>query len=54
MTKDEAIKALRSAGEIGDVEIAHSHADTILCMFLISLGYADVVGEYESIEKWYA
>ncbi|MDA1029707.1 MAG: hypothetical protein O3B41_11745 [Bacteroidetes bacterium] len=31
----------------------HQEADSILCEFLIKLGYGNVVDEYEKVEKWY-
>lgn len=37
-----------------DPEIAHIEADDILCNFLKELGYADIVIEYEKIEKWFS
>lgn len=54
MTKDEAIAKLIECQKDGDVECAHSDADDILCDFLKSLGHADVVEEYEKVEKWFA
>jgi hypothetical protein len=37
-----------------DPEAAHSEADDVLCGLLKSLGYADVVAEWEKVERWYA
>ena len=54
MTKDEAIKRLKEEQDDGDIEGAHMNADAILCSLLSSLGYSDVVEEYEKISKWYA
>lgn len=39
---------------IGDIEIAHIEADGVLKALLNSLGYEDVVKEWEKVEKWYA
>ena len=55
MSKEEAIAQLlecQSANAAASGE--QFAADRILCQFLISLGYADVVAEYEKVEKWYA
>ena len=54
MTSKEVIKELIEEQENGDYEIAHSIADDILCEFLVSLGYEDVVAEYNLVGKWYA
>ena len=45
----EQLKALQSNP---DKEAAHSQADKILCDLLNSLGYDDVVKEFENLEKW--
>lgn len=45
------LKALQSNS---DIEAAHNQADKILCDLLNSLGYDDVVKEFENLEKWYA
>lgn len=52
--RQKAIGELKKWQGNTDKEIAHSEADDILCAFLISLGYKDVVSEWEKIEKWYA
>ena len=55
MTREEAINELRECEKmVSDPEGAHSMADDILCKLLISLGYQDVVDEWDKIEKWYA
>lgn len=54
MTREEAIQSLKDEQESDDTEIAHCNADEILCDLLKSLGYGDVVSEYEKINKWYA
>ena len=43
----------RELGE-KDTEMAHVHADDVLCDLLIVLGYDEVVSEWEKIPKWYA
>ena len=54
MTKDEAIERLIECQDNGDTENAHSVADDVLCHLLITLGYGDVVIEYQKVNKWYA
>lgn len=54
MTKEEAIQKLKLQQLSDDPEVAHSIADDILCELLKSLGYEDVVIEWEQIDKWYA
>lgn len=48
------IKELKSLSDICDEEVAHLKADKILCNLLSELGYADVVEQYNEIEKRYA
>lgn len=54
MTREEAIAALKVEQASGDIELAHSSADDILCALLKALGYEDVVIEYEKVDKWFA
>ena len=55
MTSKNAIRRLkRQQSEDIDTEIAHGVADDILCEFLVSLSYEDVVAEYNLVGKWYA
>lgn len=54
MTRQEAIDALKDEQQSGDTEIAHCSADDVLCDLLKSLGYQDVVDEYDKVKKWYA
>ena len=49
MKREEAIDQLREIQEIADIEVAHRLADDILCRLLHSLGYADVVAEYNKV-----
>jgi hypothetical protein len=53
-TKEKAIEMLRQEQQNFDTEVAHANADAILCKLLISLGYTDVVDEYNKVKKWYA
>lgn len=54
MTREEAIERLKSWQGPTDIEIAHGEADDVLCELLVSLGYQDVVDEWEKVDKWYA
>lgn len=54
MTREQAIAALKDCQTSGDTEATHSEADKVLCKFLTALGYADVVSEWEKVDKWYA
>lgn len=50
----DVISKLKALQSNSDVEAAHNQADKILCDLLNSLGYDDVVKEFENLEKWYA
>lgn len=50
----KAIEALKQVQKNTDPESAHPKADEVLCDLLNSLGYADVVAEYENVRRWYA
>jgi hypothetical protein len=58
MTREEALKALvdiqQEEKKSRDYEMTHVDADSVLCQLLFSLGYGDVVTEYQRINKWYA
>lgn len=54
MSRYEAIAKLKILQLLRDKEIAHCNADYVICELLKSLGYEDVVKEYEEIDKWYA
>jgi hypothetical protein len=54
MTREEAIARLKELQTGGDIEAEHSDADEVICMLLVSLGYQDVVDEWNKVEKWYA
>lgn len=54
MTREGAVVILRELGRCNDTEAAHADADKVLCELLTSLGYTDVVAEYEKIEKRFA
>jgi hypothetical protein len=51
--KQIAIERLKEA-DLLDTELGHIKADEILCDLLKSLGYEDVVVEFNKIGKWYA
>lgn len=40
--------------EADDTEVAHCLADEVLCDLLESLGYVELVEEFNNLEKWYA
>ncbi len=48
------IRRLKEEQENLDTEMAHWHADKILCEILKELGHHDIVAEYEKVDKWYA
>lgn len=54
MTREEAIEKLRALQTSHDPESDHSEADKVICDLLTSLGYEDVVCEYDHVDKWYA
>lgn len=54
MSKEQAIEELKKAQNMRDPEVAHTTADNVLCDLLTALGHADVVAEFEKIDKWYA
>ena len=53
MKRTEATDQLREIQEINDLKVAHRLADDILCRLVQSLGYGDVVAEYNRVGKWY-
>lgn len=54
MTREEAISALKKAQRKLDEEATHVEADEVLCSLLRSIGYHDVVDEWDLVPKWYA
>ena len=52
--RDVALDMLAHIQTIDDKEVAHIQADAVLINMLTALGFADVVREYEKVEKWYA
>ena len=54
MTKEKAIETLQMLQQSHDTELAHIDADDVLCELLKSLGYEDVVSEYQKVDKWFA
>ncbi|MDR7940104.1 hypothetical protein RIU82_09135 [Enterobacter soli] len=54
MTSKEAIAKLRTLQEGYDPESDHAEADKVICDLLTSLGYEDVVIEFDRVDKWYA
>mgnify|MGYP001356994692 FL=1 len=54
MNKETAIETLQMLQQSHDTEMAHIDADDILCQLLETLGYEDVVSEYQKVNKWFA
>lgn len=54
MDRQQAIDRLKEQQGSGDIEAAHIIADEIICQLLISLGYEDVIAEYNKFYLWYA
>lgn len=54
MDRQQAIDRLKEQQGSGDIEAAHIIADEIICQLLTSLGYEDVIAEYNKIDMWYA
>lgn len=54
MTREEAIVKLRALHTSYDPESDHAEADKVLCELLTTLGYEDVVIEFDNVDKWYA
>ena len=53
MTPEEAIDQIKAL-QNDDPESAHIEADSILCQLLQSLGFSEVVDEFDKLRKWYA
>ena len=49
-----AKKILKELAESGDYEVAHAHADDLLCDVLRTMGHHSLVDAYEKVGKWYA
>jgi len=54
MTRENAIAKLKNMQTEDDPEADHLDADRVLCSLLKTLGYQDVVAEWEKVKKWYA
>ena len=54
ISEESAILAIQTECFTDDEEIDHKRADAILCEFLRSLGYNDLVDEFDRVHKWYA
>ena len=54
VTPETAVDILTRINEVSDTEMAHIHADNVLCALLRNLGYNDIVNTYERINKWYS
>jgi hypothetical protein len=51
--KNELKEITKVAEEDGNYDTAHEQADELLCKLLISLGYEEVVNEWQKVPKWY-
>lgn len=49
-----SINQLKTCQKMEDREKAHVEADQVLCALLVSLGYEDVVEQFNKCHKWYA
>ena len=47
-------RKMKEAQENENPAMAHAVAEDILCELLRNLGYADVVEEWDKVERWYA
>ena len=54
MDETHALAILTVLKDHKDTEVAHSTADETLCLFLVHLGYTDIVEAWKKIPKWYA
>ena len=54
VTPETAVDILTRIDAVFDIEMAHIHADAVLCTLLRNLGYDDIVDAYESIDKLYS
>ena len=54
MSREEALARLKELQSIRDIEMAHAYADDVICDLLKSLGYEDVIIEYDKVDKWFA
>ncbi|MDU5474333.1 hypothetical protein [Pantoea sp.] len=54
MSREEALARLKELQTLGDIELAHAYADDVICDLLKSMGYEDVVIEYDKVDKWFA
>jgi hypothetical protein len=56
MTRKQAVKELKKlqAKSEDDAESAHVDADDVLCKLLTTLGYGDVVEEFNKVDRWYS
>ena len=54
VTPETAVDILTRINEVCDQEMAHIHADEVLCTLLRNMGHNDIVNAYNNICKWYA
>ena len=51
-TREQAKDRLKRLQGAGNPVASASEADEIICAFLVSLGFADVVDEYKLVDQW--
>lgn len=54
LTPEEFKARMQEIAKGGDTEGAHQEADALMCELLSALGYAEGVGIFENMDKWYA
>lgn len=53
-TYEKMCKRMKDVIDMRDIEDAHIEADHILCEFLKSLGFTELVSLYQKVNKWYS
>jgi len=54
MTPEQARDKIKEIIATKDEETGHQEADWLMCEILESLGYAEMVSEFNKMDKWYA
>ncbi len=52
--EEKWINHIREFCFTGDTESDHLEADNALRLLLVSLGYNDLIEQYDKVKKWYA
>lgn len=53
-TYEKMCERMKNTIDMRDTEDAHIEADHILCEFLESLGFTELVSLYQKVDKWYS